>query len=110
MATLTTSRRSIKVNRPRPARSIRLELPCYGKNSGVVSITVGRQEDKYFVTRVPSEIGGDAYRVEKIGEPASDYHVRLGAEGHSCECLGFLRHDRCKHVEGLAALKNAGRL
>lgn len=45
---------------------------------------------------------GPAFRLEKIdaaGSPAGEsYDVNLAGHG-SCECLGFLRHGRCKHLQ-----------
>jgi SWIM zinc finger len=36
---------------------------------------------------------------------ANIYHVRIGKRTEcACECLGFLRHGKCKHIQGLAAL------
>jgi hypothetical protein len=61
-----------------------------------------------------ADFQGQAYRLTKLspvedGEEAT-YHVLLSRQGHACECQGFLRYDRCKHVEGLLALVQAGKL
>jgi hypothetical protein len=66
-------------------------------------------EDRYFVSRVPADFGA-GFLVEKVGAPESSYHVNLSGAQSSCECKGFLRWGRCRHVEGLAALHAAGRL
>jgi hypothetical protein len=55
---------------------------------------------------LPSDFGR-AYRLTK--PDGEQYHVLLADDGrHSSECKGFLRWSHCKHVEGLAALRQAG--
>jgi hypothetical protein len=48
-----------------------------------------------------------AYRFQKLGHdgrPQVTYDVRLSPEGRAeCECLGHLKHGRCKHVMTLRA-------
>ena len=70
----------------------------------------------YHVQRLPSDFGA-CFRLAKFrrdrqgGQPdAYDVLVDLDEGRHSCECLGWLVHGHCKHVESLAALLNAGRL
>ena len=37
------------------------------------------------------------------------YHVRVGRPSEcSCECLGFLAHGRCRHVQSLLTLTTEG--
>jgi hypothetical protein len=37
------------------------------------------------------------------------YHVRVGQrEDYSCECMGFLAHNVCRHVLALEALVEQG--
>ena len=104
MTTATKTRRRVK-----PARTIRLAVPLNAEGQGgVVRITVGKDSADYFLSTVPADFG-TGFRLEKIGGTET-YHVNLSPDGHSCECKGFGRWGRCKHVEGLAALKRAGRL
>jgi hypothetical protein len=103
MTTATKTRRRVK-----PVRTIRLTLKPFEGNPGVVQITVGKDSADYFLSTVPADFG-TGFRLEKIGGTET-YHVNLSPDGHSCECKGFGRWGRCKHVEGLAALKRAGRL
>jgi hypothetical protein len=108
---IIANRKPARKPRAKPARSIRLAIPlnAEGRN-GIVVITVGRQSDQYFVSRIPSDFGR-GFCLEKIGDAESTaYHVNLSDAGNSCECRGFLRWDRCKHADGLAALVKAGRL
>lgn len=58
----------------------------------------------YHYLEIPCDIGGRGFELRKVGNPES-YHVRVGDEV-SCECLGFLRHNACKHVMALTALVN----
>jgi len=53
---------------------------------------------------------------QKPGEP-SNYDIQIDPEaesaqhkGHSCECLGFLRWGKCKHVSSLFALIRNGKI
>jgi hypothetical protein len=97
--------------RPKPARSIRLCVRPDGDTTGVVRITVGKQAADYFVTELPADFGR-GFRVEKIGLDCTEaaYHVNVNGAERTCECQGYLRHQHCKHVDGLAALIAAGRL
>jgi hypothetical protein len=62
------------------------------------------------VVEVPCEIGGRGFAVHRLGL-GTVYHVRVGDPADStCECLGFLRWGRCKHVAGLRALIRLGAL
>ena len=105
----TTS--AARLQRQKPSRTIRLEDAPQGRLPGCLLMTVGKEVSRYLITLVPSQIGGQGYRLEKIGEPTSDYHVHLSDIGHhDCECLGYLRHGHCRHIHGLLALRNAGKL
>jgi hypothetical protein len=103
MSTVTKKRPRVK-----PARSIRLELAPFGSNTGVVKITVGPESANYLLMPLPSDFG-TAYRLLK-DESGERYDVLLDGEGGSCECKGFARWHRCKHRDGLLALRQAGRL
>jgi hypothetical protein len=74
--------------------------------TGVARITEGGAVADYLVTAMPAD-GGRAFEVFKLCTEESNptYHFLLAADGkHSCECKGFLRWDRCRHVSGLLAL------
>ncbi len=104
-------RQSNRKPRPKPARSIRLCVRPDGSAPGVVRITVGKKSADYFLTELPAaEVRG--FRVEKIGLECEEsaYHVNINGPDRSCECQGYLRHQHCKHSDGLAALLAAGRL
>lgn len=106
--------------RPKTPRSIRvLEQPTPDTDGwGAIEIAVGREKDTYLVHFVPSEFGVASlgFEVQKLDKGLMDsidtYHIHLGADpvAQSCDCLGFLRHGRCKHTEGLDALRKAGKL
>jgi hypothetical protein len=104
-----------KKPRPKPERTIRLTHPVEGGYRGHVIITVGDESADYELQRFESPLG-DAFRMTKVfPDPDAEefvYHVLLADDGcsSSCECLGFCRYGRCKHVEGLIALKAAGKL
>jgi hypothetical protein len=93
-----------------PPRTIRLVRPPNRDGVGVFSITEGGRMHFYALAELRCEIGGRGFAVHRLGL-GNLYHVRIG-EPHdcSCECLGFLRWGRCKHVAGLKALIRQGLL
>jgi hypothetical protein len=100
--------------RVKPARSIRLVVAPSAGGAGVVRIAVGRLAADYLLQPIPSEIGGRAFQLSKVGPEADGevYHVLLTGDPRqdSCGCKGFARHSHCKHRDGLAALVAACRL
>jgi hypothetical protein len=92
--------------RPRPARRVGLLLAIHDGNSGIIRLEVGDASADYYVTRIGSD-WGDGFLLEKIGHEAV-YHVHLSAQGHQCECKGFLRWNHCKHTSCLATLRDRG--
>lgn len=94
----------------KPTRTITLVREPDPRGVGVFCIAVGKQSQFYTFREIPCEIGGRGFAVHRLGQ-GTLYHVRVGdPEGQSCECLGFLRWDHCKHVAGLAALIRQGKL
>ena len=59
----------------------------------------------YFWKEIPCSIGGRGFEIVKQSSKEM-YHVRVSDDEVSCECMGFLRHGRCKHVMALTALVN----
>jgi hypothetical protein len=85
-------------------RTITLVRPPNRHGIGVFRITAGKKSQFYTFREVRCEIGGRGFAVHRLGQ-GNLYHVRVGEpEDRSCECLGFLRWGRCKHVDGLTAL------
>jgi hypothetical protein len=71
---------------------------------GVFAITQRKDTQFYVFKEIPCDIGGRGFALHRLGL-GDLYHVRVGAASESsCECLGFLRHGHCKHIQGLAAL------
>jgi hypothetical protein len=94
--------------KPAPERLIRLVRPTTIDGVGVLSVRVGRATSFYTLHEIPCEIGGRGFAVHKLGL-GELYHVRVGEpDDCSCECLGFLRQGRCRHVLGLLALIRRG--
>jgi len=88
----------------RSPRVIRLVRPPDSRGVGVFAILEKAHTQYYVFKEINCEIGGRGFVVHRMGL-ATPYHVRIGTPTESsCECLGFLRHGRCKHVQGLAAL------
>ena len=111
MDTITSAPTRQRKPRPKPQRSIRLEVRPEENGLGIVRITVGREYADYFLTPIPADYGR-GFKVEKVGLTVNDppYHVNIDGDNRSCECKGFLHHGHCKHSDGLAALIAAGRL
>ena len=92
-----------------PTRTIRLLRPPVD-GVGVFRVTAGRTTALYAVREIPCEIGGRGFAVHRLGL-GELYHVRVDTlEESTCECLGFLRHGYCRHVLGLFALVQAGKV
>lgn len=89
-------------------RSIRLIRSPGPTGVGVFRIDAGGRAQFYTFCEIRCEIGGRGFAVHRLGL-GTVYHVRVGEpEDCSCECLGWLRWGRCKHVAGLLALIRAG--
>ena len=118
--------------RPKPARAVRiLERPdaadpegwfafCLTFTTPMVRSQAVRSETwNYLAREIPADGMGQGCRgfeLEKLGtnlEPTGEvYHVLLDPrEGFSkCDCPGGEYHQHCKHLDGLAALRQAGKL
>lgn len=94
----------------RPARYIRLVREPDEIGVGVLCITVNSRSHYYTFCEIPCDIGGRGFRLHRLGL-GNVYDVRIDeSNDSSCECMGFLRHGRCKHVHGLRALLAHGLL
>lgn len=93
-----------------PDRAVRLVVPPTADGVGVFAIRSREKISYYTFHEIPCEVGGRGFVVHRLGL-GELYHVRIGEpEELSCECLGFLRHGRCKHVLGLVALDENNQL
>ena len=93
-----------------PERTIRLVRSPQHDGVGVFRITVGGRSWFYTVCEIRCDIGGRGFAVHRLGLGPL-YHVRVGEPRDcSCECLGFLSRNRCRHVLGLLALVKRGLL
>jgi hypothetical protein len=91
--------------RPKPARFASW-LRRRADGSGVLSLTVGKLVNDYFVNPLPAD-WGTAFRLEKFGSQGGEvYLVNLDRQSgrHSCDCPGGTYHGHCKHVEALLVL------
>ena len=102
-----TRTRQPKTERP---RTIRLLRPMTLDGVGILCVTIGDEVSIYALRELECQIGGRGFAVSRLGL-GTLYHVRIDTLDEStCECMGFLRHGYCKHVLGLYALIQAGRL
>ena len=85
----------------KPERTPRLVRLPKGREPGVLAIPGRKELEFYGFREIPCAIGGRGFKVQRIGRPDL-YHVRIGLpEQCSCECLGYLRHGKCKHIGAL---------
>jgi hypothetical protein len=63
----------------------------------------------YMVFPLPIDpaVGSKAFRFAKQGGDGAIYDLHADRYGLQCQCKGFLRHGRCKHVQTIQA---AGKL
>ncbi len=91
-------------------RWIRLMRAPTGDGIGVFCVRDSKTTVYYTFCEIPCAIGGRGFAVHRLGI-GNLYHVRIGEPRHcACECLGFLRHGYCKHILGLLALAQHGKL
>jgi hypothetical protein len=91
-------------------RSVRLIRPLDNDRVGVISITVESKTCMYTIREIPCFIGGRGFAVHRLGL-GTLYHLRVGEPRDCmCECLGFLYRNNCRHVLGLKALIEKGKL
>ena len=95
--------------RSKPARRIRVILAPTATTAGIVQITVGKNAGDYMMEHIPADFG-TAFRLTKILGEHDAYHVNLNGRLSLCDCMGHEAHGHCKHVDGLNALRNAGRI
>lgn len=88
----------------RKKRTIRLIRSPRIDGLGIFCVTDGHSAVNYVFREIPCDIGGRGFVVHRLGL-GQLYHVRIGKpEECSCECLGYLAHGRCKHIQGLLTL------
>ena len=86
-------------------RTINLLRPSDERGVGLFRIAVPGKADHYVFREIRCDIGGRGFAVHKLGL-GELYHVRIGRRiDCSCECLGYLRHGYCRHIQGLLALQ-----
>jgi hypothetical protein len=91
-------------------RTIRLIQTPAANQPGYFVITTGHKTDRYVFREIPCDIGGRGFALHRLGL-GELYHARVGSPTDtSCECLGFLRHDHCKHLAGLRELIKRGKI
>ena len=84
--------------------------PPDGRGVFAFAITQGTKTSHYTAKEIPCEIGGRGFAVHRTGV-GTRYDVRVGDPADtSCECMGYLAHNRCKHILSLAALIRQGAL
>jgi hypothetical protein len=94
----------------RPQRSVSLVRSPASDGVGIMCITDRKGSTFYTIHEFPCEIGGRGFAVHRLGL-GQLYHVRIAADDDcSCECLGFLAHQHCRHILGLQALIRQGLL
>jgi hypothetical protein len=99
-----TSHHNTMANIHGPKRTIRLVIPPDDRGIGVLAIRIRDKITHYTFREIPCEIGGRGFAIHRLGV-GQRYDVRIGSPADtSCECLGYLAHGHCKHIEGLNAI------
>jgi hypothetical protein len=89
-------------------RLIRLVRAPDAAGAGVFCVSSRSGQAFYAFQEIPCAIGGRGFAVHRLGL-GDLYHVRVGKVADcSCECLGFLAHGNCKHIQGIKVLIEAG--
>lgn len=111
MTSMTTEPQTVKPKKPRKKPERFLSWKRTGQQGvGLLKIQVGKDEDLYHVRRIEAD-QGQAFEVTKVNLQEPDvYHVNLDGLACSCECKGFLRWSRCKHVDALRTLTERGNI
>jgi len=78
----------------------------------VLGLTTGKDTVFYLLTTLAATVGAGFHlaKADRGDGPGEEYDVLLDGQFSSCECMGFLRHGHCKHVEALTALVKCGKL
>jgi len=87
-------------------------IPAHDGIGDHVRLHVGKDSCCYLVQEIQCDFHGErAFQLDKldIADPAV-YYVRIAGQRRECECLGHLRHGRCKHADAVAALLGMGKL
>jgi hypothetical protein len=101
--------RTRKTTRKPEARTVRL---MQVGASQVLAITKGKDTTFYRLEELTTSYGR-GFRLHKADRgdgPEDHYDVMLDGARTSCECLGNLKHNHCKHVEGLQPVVKSGKL
>lgn len=85
----------------------------YNRVVGALHLRVDGVETGYWLDALAHQMGAHVrcFRLAKIVPPADGadhYDVVVGPSGAQCECRGFLRWGRCKHVQALRVLIERG--
>jgi hypothetical protein len=109
MSTATNSRKPRQRRQHQRSIAVLVE-PSPVNPAAFIRITQDGVESYYWLAPVPSDFGR-AFRLEKPGFEGDEvYDVLLDAKGDSCTCKGHTYSGYCKHVDGLRALSDAGKL
>ena len=69
------------------------------RQAKVYALTMG-DPGFYLVSKIPCEIGGTGFLMQRVGDRERAYQVRVDEDPRNCDCTckGFLRHGSCKHI------------
>jgi len=96
--------RTKRKKQARPPRTVSLLRSPSVDGVGAFRITDGKESAIYAFGEIRCDVGGRGFAIHRLGL-GNLYHLRVGMPDEcSCECLGFYRHGRCRHILGMAAL------
>lgn len=101
----------------KPARTTKTRTLRFTPNTddmsptaGLLTLTVGRDEDAYIVAEYPNGHVGRGFTLTKLGDDFAGYSVECGPRGDTCDCEGFKYRRSCKHTASVRLLLDSGRL
>jgi hypothetical protein len=69
-----------------------------------ITFSIEGTDYKVFPLPIDPAVGSKAYRFAKQSGDGAVYDLHADRYGLQCQCLGFLRHGHCKHVETVQAV------
>lgn len=112
MAQVISSGPAVKGKSKRPARQRTLS---YNARVGALHVRDEKGEKGYWLDELAHDFGPGVrcFRLTKMlpdGGGPREYDVILTPKGDDCECLGWQRWRKCRHVAALRCLRGRGSL
>ena len=78
-------------------------ISAISNSGGVVQLKDLRGKSQTYIIEIfPTAWEGVAARMKKPNGDTYEVFVAMNGQDHLCDCLGYLRHGKCKHVSYIA--------